>query len=104
MNNPRLMSIHDFHKSKERADELEEYRNSNDFIPNIEDLINVVIENLRNVDDSSINNSVRKEFVQYTKDLDMLRKQDVKHSLPKLYELYEDLFTKYEGKLDKVVS
>jgi hypothetical protein len=34
----------------------------------------------------------------------MLRKQVVKHSLPKLYELYEDLFTKYEGKLDKVVS
>lgn len=101
MNHPPFMGIHDFHKAEERANELEEYKNKNNFPMHIEFLLETVIENLRNVDVNSISESARKEFVQYTKDLDTIRNQDIKHSLPKLYELYKDLFEKYNGKLDK---
>lgn len=101
MNHPRLLSVHDFHKAKERADELEVYKDSKEFPVQIEVLLSTVIENLRNVDFNNIDHEQRKEFVQYTKDLDMLRGQDIKTTLPKLYDLYEELFERYNGKLDK---
>lgn len=101
MNHPRLLSIRDFHKAKERADELETYKNSKEFPIQIEILLTTIIENLRNVDLNNIDHDQRKEFIQYTKDLDMLRGQDIKTTLPKLYDLYEELFEKYDGKLDK---
>ena len=101
MNHPRLLSVHDFHKAKERADELEVYKDSKEFPVQIEVSLSTVIENLRNVDFNNIDHEQRKEFVQYTKDLDMLRGQDIKTTLPKLYDLYEELFERYNGKLDK---
>lgn len=101
MNHPRLLSIHDFHKAKERANELEAYKNSKEFPLQIEVLLSTIIENLRNVNFNSIDHEQRKEFVQYTKDLDMLREQNIKTTLPKLYNLYEELFETYDGKLDK---
>ena len=101
MNHPRLLSIHDFHKAKERANELEAYKNSKEFPLQIEVLLSTIIENLRNVNSNSIDHEQRKEFVQYTKDLDMLREQNIKATLPKLYNLYEELFETYDGKLDK---
>lgn len=99
MNSPRCMTIHDFHKADERISDLLEYKNSNDFPSSIDTLLSTIIENLQSI--NSIDDEKRKEFVQYTKDLDKLRNQNIKESLPKLYELYEDLFEQYDGRLDK---
>lgn len=101
MNYPRHMSIHDFHKAHERANELEEYKKSNSFPDKINDLLNAIIINLREVNDKKINTAARKEFVEYTKDLDKIRNQRIEESLPKLYELYRHPFLTVSGRLDK---
>ena len=47
MNHPSLLSIHDFHKAEERANELEAYKNSKEFPIKIELLLSTIIENLK---------------------------------------------------------